>query len=112
MYGDKRGRLWLLNNGYGSALLCSPHYNIVLRLVMSAIIIMHDESDDDAGFMPGTLLPYTGLVVLCFESRRWCIIGVRDVCPRGRLVAADQFGDNQGWKRAAEPGLLPHRPRQ
>ena len=56
------------------------------------IIIVHDESGDDEVFMPGTLPPYNPVEFCCFskclESRR-CIIdpGVRDVCPRGRLVA-------------------------
>ena len=60
MYGDKRGLLWLLNNGWGfraSILYTAAQYNIVLRLVMSAIIIPHDESEDYDFFIPGTLLP-------------------------------------------------------
>ena len=82
--------LWLF---CASTLCCRAQYNIVLSLVMSAhIIIVHDESGDDEVFMPGTLPPYNPVEFCCFskclESRR-CIIGlgVRDVCPRGRLVA-------------------------
>ena len=45
--------LWLLR----FYTLLAAQYNIVLRLVMSAIIILQDENGDYAVFMPGTLLP-------------------------------------------------------
>ena len=42
---------------FASILYTAAQYNIVLRLVMSAIIIPHDESEDYDFFIPGTLLP-------------------------------------------------------
>ena len=72
-----------------------------------------DESGDDAVFFNAryTPTPHSAAFpcqrVLNQVVGASLVRGVRGVCPRGRLVATDQFGDNQGWKRAADPRLLP-----